>query len=201
MVGPNGAGKTTLVQQGPLREVLPSAAFLNPDEHTLAELRRQGFAGFADAPVEILTRTFRHSAEFTFAELERRLTEGDTVCVETVLSTDKYRPIVERVLNNHGNFFLIYVALRSSALACERIRSRVAQGGHDVPTEKVHQRWQRSLGQLGWFASRATRFWVFDNSDSVAGNPPVLVAEGVRGDLTLHRRDYLEISAALKTGR
>jgi predicted ABC-type ATPase len=200
VAGPNGAGKTTLVQQGPLRELLPNAAFLNPDDHTLAELRRKGYTGFADAPVEILNHTFRQSAEFTFAELEQRLADGDTVCVETVLSTEKYRPIVERVLKAGGTFFLIYVSLRSPALACERILWRVQQGGHDVPAEKVHRRWQRSLGQLGWFATRATRFWVFDNSDSVSGHPPVLLAEGVRGGCTLHHHDFPEVTAALKSG-
>lgn len=40
----------------------------------------------------------------------------------------------------------------------------VAQGGHDVPPEKVVTRWDRSLANLPWFALRADRAMIFDNT-------------------------------------
>lgn len=184
IAGPNGAGKTTLVKAG---AVPPHVRTLNPDALTLEMLRQQGFKSFAEAPAGVLAKTNIAAAEATFTDLERRLANGEPGCVETVLSTDKYKPLVESVLGRGGAFSLIYVALRSPALSQRRVAGRVKLGGHDVPADKLEQRWQRSVALLPWFASRATHFWVFDNSDSVENQPPVLLANGGRGLLAMFR--------------
>src|SRR5258705_5116418 len=62
---------------------------------------------------------------------------------------------------------------------------RVRAGGHDVPTDKIHARWQRSLANLAWFAARASVLWVFDNSNESPDVPPRLVATGRRGAVNL----------------
>ena len=118
--------------------------------------------------------------------------------METVLSTDKYVPMVEQVLSAGGDFFLIYIALRSPELAVERTRERVRRGGHDVPAEKVRARWRRSLEQLPRFARRATHFWVFDNSNSDPDIAPRLLAEGNAGICLELHDDIPEMSAALR---
>src|SRR3546814_18591711 len=46
----------------------------------------------------------------------------------------------------------------------ERIRIRVAKGGHDVPEDKVFGRRKRSFEQLQWFLDHADRVDMFDNS-------------------------------------
>ena len=158
VAGPNGAGKTTLAQRGPLRELLPRASFLNPDDRALEFLRAEGFHGFSATPPEVLKRAFVEAANATLEGVERCLQDGEAVCVETVLSTDKYCRLMERVLGVGGRFFLIYVALRSPELAAERVRCRTRLGGHDVPLTKVRERWRRSLGWLPWLAARATPF-------------------------------------------
>jgi len=176
--GPNGAGKTTLVKTG----CIPAhVSLLNPDALTLDLLRRQGIKSFEAAPPDVLLRTNLQAAEETFADLERRLSRDEAVCVETVLSTDKYKPLVEAVLARGGVFALIYVALREPGLSLRRVSARVRLGGHDVPADKLEQRWHRSLALLPWFASRADYFWVLDNSASNEGEPPALVANGGRG--------------------
>ena len=50
---------------------------------------------------------------------------------------------------------LIYVILNSPDLNVERVKTRVAKGGHDVSEEKIRARYQRSLEQLPWFLSEA----------------------------------------------
>ena len=42
---------------------------------------------------------------------------------------------------------------------------RVLQGGHDVPTEKLVQRFPRILANLKAALRELPRVWVFDNSD------------------------------------
>jgi len=190
IAGPNGAGKTTLVQAHPIRALLPRVTFLNPDDLARERLLEQGFQGFAEAPAPILRETFLTAAQTVAAQLDAALDRGAAVGVETVLSTDKYRSGVERVRERGGFVGLIYVALASPELACARVARRVRAGGHDVPTEKVQARWHRSLANLGWFATQASAFWVFDNSSDDPGQPPLLVASGQGGTV-----DFLSVTA------
>ena len=116
------------------------------------------------------------AAEKIFAQVIALLEQGEVVSVETVLSTDKYRHLVERLRREGGSFNLIYVALRSPELSCERVARRVARGGHPVPEEKLPVRWRRSLDHLPWFARQADRFLIYDNSDSDQSIKPPLIA-------------------------
>ena len=56
-----------------------------------------------------------------------------TVGVETVMSTDKYRALVDRAHDQAFRVRLIYVFLKSAELNVARVRDRVAGGGHNVP--------------------------------------------------------------------
>lgn len=183
VAGPNGAGKTTSTQREPIASLLRGVRFLNPDDLSREKLVRQGFSGFADAPDEIRRTAFLKSADEVFDELSRAVAVGEAVGVETVLSTDKYRAVVETVRKAGGFVGLIYVALESPGLACQRVAARVRRGGHDVPADKIEARWERSLDNLPWFARHATAFWVFDNSDSNFAQPARLVAQGNVGSL------------------
>lgn len=190
VAGPNGAGKTTSVQKEPISGWLPAVAFANPDDRTLAKLLAAGYAGFAYAPADVQTRLFLESADEVFAELEAAVHQNRAVGVETVLSSGKYRPLVERVLERAGIVGLIYVALSSPEISRQRIAARVQRGGHGVPDDKIPVRWQRSLDALAWFARRATTFWVVDNSDPDPAVPPRLLASGRKGVL-----EYLAVDA------
>src|SRR5687767_592605 len=107
------------------------------------------------------------------------------------MSTRKYCALVEDTLARGGFFGFIYVALESPEISRERVARRVAQGGHDVPAEKLAQRWRKSVENVGWFAKRANRFWIVDNSDSTLGIPPRLIALGGGGSLQFLERDII----------
>ncbi len=172
--GPNGAGKTTFTKMpqwsGHIRH------FLNADELTVQLLDQQGYGNYASAPADILQRANVSAAEKVFSEILRLLNLGEAVAVETVLSTRKYCPVIAELRREGGMFNLIYVGLRSWELSQQRVSIRVAKGGHPVPERKLPGRWQRSLEQLPWFASRADHFYIYDNSDSDPKREPVLVA-------------------------
>jgi predicted ABC-type ATPase len=196
--GPNGAGKTTCVQREPITELLPGVAFLNPDEYTLKKIRSLEYQGFHDAPADVQMRLFVESADEVYAELEQAIARGEAVGVESVLSSPKYQPLVETVIARGGFFGLIYVALSSPELARERVAGRVSRGGHGVPDEKIALRWRRSLANLGWFARRASSFWIVDNSDSDLARPRLIVASGQEGRLEYLSPDaFPELDTAL----
>lgn len=193
IAGPNGAGKTTATLKHPLSGLLTGVHFLNPDVRTLELLQQRGIASFAEASRQpaVLRELNIQAAEDSHAELVQRLRAGEAVAVETVLSTAKYQPVAAEVLAAGGRCFLIYVALNSPELSVQRVRRRVSEGGHDVPPEKLRERWERSLKMLPWFASRAHRFWVFDNSNSDAGQRTELLATGSRHILTVFNAEAI----------
>ncbi len=199
IAGPNGAGKSTLLRGEPLRDLVPAIRCLNADDRTLQILQQRGYRGFHDAPPETLVEAFFDASDAVLGEVVAQLELGAAVCVETVLSTDKYCPVVNSVLARGGYFAFVYVALRSAELAAERVAERVRAGGHAVPVDKIHARWHRSLLWLPWFAARASVSWVFDNSDATPDLPPVLIAYGIEGKVQLVAPDAIpEITDALR---
>ncbi len=95
-----------------------------------------------------------------------------SVGVETVLSTGKYRSLVEAARLRGFEVRLTYVILDDPERNVERVRTRVLKGGHNVPRDKIVARYWRSLDQLPWFLDQADRVWVYDNS----GDTPRLIA-------------------------
>lgn len=92
-----------------------------------------------------------------------------TVGVETVLSTGKYRKLVRRAIGLGFEVRLIFVFLQDVKTQLERIAIRVSEGGHAVPKSKVKSRRIRSLRQLMWFARNVHRVYLFDNSTAEPG--------------------------------
>lgn len=96
--------------------------------------------------------------------LETSLLAGHTIGVETVLSTPKYRRLVELAKRTGHEFQLIYVLLDSAERNVERVKLRVRKGGHDVPPVKIVERYSRSLAQMPWFLEQAETSLLYDNS-------------------------------------
>lgn len=114
------------------------------------------------------------------AWLETSINAHQSVGVETVLSTSKYRRLVRAAKRRGFEIRLIYVILETPDLNVERVRLRVRKGGHDVPVEKVRERWARSLRQLPWFLNQADWALIFDNSRKLR-----IIGRKMRGTVTL----------------
>jgi len=166
IAGPNGSGKSTLY--GSQREAIygntfisdPSRSFwiINPDLLTL-RIRSTERLSASAANIEAVKRIE--------VWLEASVDAHQSVGVETVLSTGKYRRLV-RAAKKHGfEIRLIYVILNNPALNELRVRIRVKKGGHRVPVKKIRERWLRSLKQLPWFLGQADWALIFDNSSDL----------------------------------
>jgi len=90
-----------------------------------------------------------------------------SVGVETVLSSSKYRQLITAAKAKGFFIHLVYVYLRTIELNIERVRLRVEKGGHSVPEDKIRERRERSFDQLGWFFDNADFVDIIDNSESV----------------------------------
>jgi len=166
IAGPNGSGKSTLY--GSKRDavygntIITDASrpfwIINPD--LLASRIRS---------VERLTQQAANLAAVERIEtwLHASIDAHQSIGVETVLSTDKYRRLVQAAKRRGYEVRLIYVILQNPDLNVERVRLRVQKGGHNVPANKVRERWTRSLNQLPWFLNQADWALLFDNSKAL----------------------------------
>jgi predicted ABC-type ATPase len=172
IAGPNGSGKSSFYQHLLIQKSGRSFWIINPDQLAARIAEREGSA---EANLEAVRRIETW--------LEASLRAYQNVGVETVLSTDKYRRLVVLAKGLGFRLHLIYVILDRPERCIERVRMRVAKGGHAVPENKVLERYGRSLQQLPWFLEAADFATVFDNS----GREPRLIAEKTGSTLVVDR--------------
>lgn len=153
--GPNGSGKSTFYDSTLIEDFGRSVWIINPDLLTRCIVDSEGLA---------LQAANLQAVERIMEWLRASLRTHHTVGVETVLSTAKYRPLVEEAKALGFEIRLVFVMLASPELNVERVRLRVRRGGHDVPRDKIIARFHRSLEQLPWFLEASDRAYVFDNS-------------------------------------
>jgi predicted ABC-type ATPase len=155
VAGPNGSGKSTLYESGDIEGFGRSVWIINPDALSTRISEQEG-KPLAAANVEALNRIQKW--------LRASIRAHQTIGVETVLSTPKYRPLIRLAKSFGFEIRLLYVCLNSPELNVERVRLRVAKGGHAVPENKVVERYKRSFSQLPWFLRNADFAVIFDNS-------------------------------------
>ncbi|EZP56738.1 AAA family ATPase [Sphingomonas sp. RIT328] len=155
VAGPNGSGKSSAYDRSDVDEFGGSVWIINPDLLTAKIMAVEGATSQA-ANLAAVTRIEQW--------LDASIDAYQTIGVETVLSTPKYRRLVEKAKARGFEVRLIYVFVATAEIQLERIALRVAKGGHDVPPPKVYARRARSFDQLGWFLEAADAAWLFDNS-------------------------------------
>jgi predicted ABC-type ATPase len=174
VAGINGAGKSTFAQKPEtIREFCGLTAtsdeieIINPDLVTKEILKEDPRLSMAEAN--------KRAADDCEDRVWRLVEDASrSFVIETVLSTDKYKAIVKHAQAKGFRFLFIYVVLASVEEAISRVASRVAQGGHNVPTDKIRKRWPRSFKFMPWFWRRADLALLFFNGSSEL---PIRLAE------------------------
>jgi predicted ABC-type ATPase len=185
VAGPNGSGKSSMYANTDIEDFGGSVWIINPD--VLSERIRQNESlSLRAANLEAVKRIS--------SWLEASIAAHQTVGVETVLSTNKYQTLVLTAKARGFEVRLIYVLLKSAVLNVQRVRLRVAKGGHNVPKNKILARRQRSLDQLPWFLDQADQAWIFDNSDA----SPRLIGTKSGGVITLDPSALPEVVKAVE---
>lgn len=171
IAGPNGAGKTTFVET-----FLPTIGLrvINPDAIARAL--------FPDAPAEAGYEAAR-AADVVRQDLVAR---GISFCMETVFSDPGGGKLAFlREARSEGySVILVFIGLENSDLAIGRVIQRTAEGGHDVPDEKIVTRFPRTLTNLREALTFVDHTFLFDNSS--AESPYRFVAE-LRGNRVVRR--------------
>ena len=147
LAGPNGAGKTTFyhahLQPAGLR-------FVNAD--VLAqELNIEPYA----------------AARVAGAVRQELVRQRESFVFETVFSdpVGEKLAFLKSAVEAGYNTILCFIGTAGPKVCEQRVAMRVSQGGHDVPTEKLVQRFPRILANLQAAVRELPNVWVFDNND------------------------------------
>jgi predicted ABC-type ATPase len=101
---------------------------------------------------------------------------------ETVMSSPDKVELLRDARSRGFRTYLYYVATEDPAINIERVKNRVADGGHDVPEEKIVARYYRSLGLLREAIRHTNRAYLFDTSEKESWYVAE-ITEGVEIDL------------------
>jgi predicted ABC-type ATPase len=162
VAGPNGSGKSSFYNRTDIEGWGGSVWIINPDLLTQQIAERESL--LLD---EANLAAVRRIEDWLYKSIEVYQTIG----VETVLSSSKYRELVEQARRRGFEVRIIYIVLKSAKLQIERVGIRVSEGGHDVPKDKIEARRKRSFEQLAWFIDKADACYIYDNS---TGEPEFL---------------------------
>lgn len=175
LAGTDGAGKTS-VAGAAIR--LRGLNYFDPDQ---AALRiRQANPGME--PAEAKSLAWLQGTRL----LSRAIADRRDFAFETTLGENTIPALLEEA---HGAGLAVrvwYVGLESPELHLARVRARVAAGGHDIPEQKIRERYDRSRENLIRLLPSLSALRLFDNS--AEGDPrdeqapePVLVLDMLDG--------------------
>lgn len=148
LAGPNGSGKSTYVAR--ILQPVTHLPFVNAD--VIAAERWPGTQA-------------EHAYEASRAATDERgqlLADGKSFITETVFSHPSKVDLVDEAIAR-GYLVHLHVILVPVEVAVNRVAERVQDGGHDVPEQKIRERYARLWDLIARARSVADRTEFFDN--------------------------------------
>lgn len=162
IAGCNGAGKTT-ASFTVLPEMLDCKEFVNADEIA------KGLSPFQPESVSF------HAGRIMLERITELIISKVDFAFETTLTTLSYKNTIELAKKNGYKVTLLFFWLNDVNLAIERVKTRVSEGGHNIPEEVIVRRYGKGLYNLTAFFIGICDYWiVIDNSST----PHKFIAEG-----------------------
>jgi len=152
IAGPNGAGKTTFA-----REFLPNEGscpiFVN------ADLIAAGISPFLPEEASF------HAGRLMIEEINRHALNGESFAFETTLSGKTYAQMIPEWQQMGYRVKLVFLYLPDVAIAIERVKYRVEQGGHNIPENIIRRRYEKGWQNFQSLYKHLVDAWIlFDNS-------------------------------------
>ncbi|MFN6995781.1 MAG: AAA family ATPase [Aquincola tertiaricarbonis] len=175
LAGVNGAGKSSI---GGAALQAAGVPYFNPD--IAARNLRQ-----ADASLG-LEAANAQAWQLGLRGLQRALAEGGTYAMETTLGGRTLPALLLQGAQQGAELHLWFAGLATPELHLQRVRSRVAAGGHDIPEARIRERFDSSRANLVKLLPQLASLRLYDNS--AEGDPhqgrrpaPVLLLHLQRG--------------------
>jgi predicted ABC-type ATPase len=152
IAGCNGAGKTT-ASFTILPEILDCKEFVNADEIA------KGLSPFQPEKVAF------EAGKIMLHRINVLLQQNENFAFETTLSTRSYKNKVLDAKSKNYNVTLLFFWLKNAELAKERVKTRVFEGGHNIPADVIERRYLKGIKNLFEIYIPITdQVLIFDNS-------------------------------------
>lgn len=153
IAGCNGAGKTT-ASFTILPEILDCKEFVNADEIA------KGLSPFQPEKVSF------EAGRIMLNRIKELLSENENFAFETTLSTRSYKHTVAKAKEKGYRVTLLFFWLQNIELAKERVKTRVAEGGHNIEPGVIERRYVKGIKNLfDIYLSIVDGALIFDNSE------------------------------------
>jgi len=139
--GPNGSGKSTITKEIPIY-----GEYINADD-----LKKKHNLTDEDAAKQAEKQRNQYAdkkTDFTY---------------ETVFSTERHLRLLQKAKKNGFEVRCIYVLTCNVDINVARVRSRVLEGGHDVPEDKIRSRYAKALELLPQVIDVCDKIYIYDH--------------------------------------
>jgi predicted ABC-type ATPase len=151
VAGPNGSGKTTFAETF-LNEV-KALPYLNPDLIAI---------GFGPSDFEKASFV---AGRVLLSDIKSKIQRGESFCFESTLSGLTYARILDAAKKQGYSIQIYFIGLKLISLNLSRIKKRVEQGGHHIPTKVVKRRHLRCYENFWKIYKVISDDWsILDNS-------------------------------------
>ncbi len=177
VAGPNGAGKTTITEKLLRHEWMDGCVYINPDV-----IAQEKFGGWNSQ--EAIVKAANHAQEIR----EDCLATMKSMAFETVFSIPEKVHFVNQA--KEAGFFirLFFICTNDPSINAQRVALRVMEGGHDVPIQKIINRYYRSIANCIEVVPIVDRAYFYDNSET--DQDPKLLFKVINGELIKKYNEY-----------
>jgi len=171
--GCNGAGKTT-ASYTILPEILDCKEFVNADEIA------KGLSPFQPEKVAF------EAGRIMLQRLDDLLLANENFAFETTLASRTFASFINRAKALDYEVTLLFFWLSSKELAANRVKTRVAEGGHNIPVDVIERRYDRGLLNFFELYLPLVNNWMFvDNS----GTPYREIGQSMNGEVEIVEKE------------
>ena len=140
--GPNGSGKSTITRLAKIIE-----PYINADD-----IKRSTQCSDLEAAIKAESlREFAVANKMSFT-------------FETVMSTDRNLNLLRRAKENGFFIRCFYILTADVNVNISRVKSRVENGGHDVPEDKIRSRYVKALSFVPALIDACDVIHIYDNT-------------------------------------
>lgn len=176
--GCNGAGKTT-ASFTILPEILECKEFVNADEIA------KGLSPFQPETVAF------EAGRIMLHRINELLDSDKNFSFETTLATKSYKHKIIEAKQKGYNIILLFFWLENYELAIERVKTRVLEGGHNIPEDVIKRRYINGIKNLfDIYLEIVDQALVFDNSE---GNHKLIAEKSLSENIVIFEQEKFNL--------
>ena len=150
--GVNGSGKSTLYKTNFLNQNIKNSIRINTDEIVYS------FGDWKSSIDQIKAGKIALQLRTKCFLEEKSFNEETTLTGKTILK------IIDKAKNLGYKIHLYYIGIGNPEIAKERVKNRIARGGHGISSNLIEKRYYESLQNLEKILSKCDLIEIYDNS-------------------------------------